>query len=85
MGRDVRGGNARRLYTVLETRGHVMTSTTLSTLHNISFARDPMHRSPDTIARCTCSWSMRGTRAEVMNRAAVHDLDQWDVEEKPVG
>jgi hypothetical protein len=35
-------------------------------------------------ARCSCGWLKYGTKAEVYNAAAVHDLDQYDlVDTKP--
>jgi hypothetical protein len=45
----------------------------LSKLHTVRFHREI----GVTVARCTCGWTMRGAKAEVYNRAAVHDLEQW--------
>lgn len=36
-------------------------------------------RSTQYRGRCSCGWIMYGTKAEVSNRAAVHDLDQYKV------
>ena len=54
-----------------------MLTAPLSTLHTVRFTRD----GADTVGRCTCGWFMRGAKAEVYNRAAVHDLDQWPLTE----
>jgi hypothetical protein len=50
-----------------------MLTAPLSTLHTVTFDRERQ----TTVAHCTCGWTMRGTKAEVYNAAAVHDLDQW--------
>ena len=50
----------------------------LNTLHNVEFEHSGIQRC--TIGRCTCGWIMRGTKAEVYNKAAVHDLEQWEVD-----
>ena len=45
----------------------------ISTLHTVNFHREL----GATVGRCTCGWTMRGSKAEVYNAAATHDLDQW--------
>ena len=52
-----------------------MMTAPIATFHDVTFVRDKN----DVVAHCTCGWMMRGTRAEVYNRAAVHDIDQWPV------
>ena len=53
----------------------------LSALHTVTFGqdtpRDATYGLRLTVGRCTCGWTMRGAKAEVYNRAAVHDLEQW--------
>lgn len=52
-----------------------MMTAPLSTLHTVNFIRE----GANTVGRCTCGWMLRGTKAEVYNRASTHDLDQWPV------
>lgn len=48
-------------------------------LHNCQFEQRSGNRL-DWRARCTCGWIKYGTKAEVMNAAAVHDLDQYELD-----
>ena len=48
----------------------------LSTLHTVTFELVTFGRNEFT-AHCTCGWTLTGSKAEVYNRAAVHDLEQW--------
>ena len=55
-----------------------MLTVPLSKLHTVKLKLVTFGRNEFT-GRCTCGWIMTGTRAEVYNAAATHDLNQWDV------
>ena len=52
----------------------------LSTAHHVTFAGTRFGHN-EFAGRCTCGWSIRGTKADCYNRAAVHDLEQWDIDD----
>ena len=50
----------------------------LPTEHYLTFVQRGSNKL-DWQGRCSCGWLKYGTHAEVINEAARHDLDQYDV------